>query len=62
MIEIIEELKGIMEQKGISAETAALFVGVTGQEIRRWLKGEYIPTLKSRRKIRRGIRRMQRVL
>ena len=51
-----------MEQKGISAETAALFVGVTGQEIRRWLKGEFIPTLKSRKKIRLGIRRMRRTL
>jgi hypothetical protein len=62
MIDIIRELREIMEEKRISAEIAGLFVGVTGQEIRRWLKGEFIPTLKSRKKIRLGIRRMRRTL
>jgi DNA-binding XRE family transcriptional regulator len=61
MIELLGKLKELMDEKEISAETAALFIGVTGQEVRRWLKGEFTPTLKSRRKIRRGIRRIKKI-
>jgi hypothetical protein len=40
MIDRIKELKGIMKEKQISAETAVLFIGVYGREIRRWLSQE----------------------
>lgn len=62
MIEIIRELKRVMKEKKISPETAALFIGVHGREIRRWLAEEFIPNVESRKKIRRGIRRIKKNL
>lgn len=62
MIDIIKELKQVMKDKKISPETAALFIGVNGREVRRWLAEEFIPNLKSRKAIRRGIRRIQKIL
>jgi transcriptional regulator with XRE-family HTH domain len=59
VIELIKKLREVMDEKEISAETSALFIGVTGQEVRRWLKGEFTPTLESRKKIRRGMRRIK---
>lgn len=62
MIEIIRELKAVIEEKKISPETAALFIGVSGREIRRWLEDGIIPLPASRKKIRRGLRRIQKNL
>lgn len=62
MIEIIRELRQLMREKKISPETAALFIGVHGREIRRWLDEEFIPNVESRKKIRRGIRRIKKIL
>ena len=62
MIEIVKELKEVLEEKKISPETAAHFIGVSGQEIRRWVNGSFIPNLKSRRAIRRGLRRIKKIL
>jgi hypothetical protein len=62
MIEIVKELKGVIEEKKISPETAALFIGVSGREVRRWLEDGIIPLPASRKKIRRGIRRIRKIL
>jgi hypothetical protein len=62
MIEIVKELKHVIEEKKISPETAALFIGVSGREVRRWLKNESIPLPLSRKAIRSGIRRMRKHL
>jgi hypothetical protein len=62
MIEIVKELKAVIEEKKISPETAALFVGVSGREIRRWLEDGIIPLPASRKKIRRGLRRIRKNL
>jgi len=62
MIELLKELKRIMKEKEISAEAAALFIGVHGREVRRWLDEEFVPNLQSRKKIRRGIRRIRKSL
>ena len=62
MIDIIKELKQVLDEKKISPETAALFIGVNGREIRRWLEEEFVPNVASRRKIRRGVRRIRKVL
>jgi hypothetical protein len=56
MIDIIRELKQVMREKKISPETAAIFIGISGREVRRWLDETFIPNLSSRRAIRRGIR------
>ena len=62
MIDIVKDLKRVIEEKKISPETAALFIGVHGREIRRWLDEEFIPNVESRKKIRRGIRRIRKIL
>ena len=62
MIEIVKELKKALEEKKISPETAAVFIGVSGREIRRWLNETFIPNLKSRQAIRRGLRRIKKIL
>jgi len=62
MIEIVKELKEVLEEKKISPETAAVFIGVSGQEIRRWLNESFIPNLKNRLAIRRGLRRIKKIL
>lgn len=59
MIEIVKELKEVIEEKRISPETAARFIGCSGREVRRWLEGQTIPLPLSRQAIRRGIRRIQ---
>jgi len=58
MIEIVKELKQVIEEKKISPETAARFIGVSGREIRRWLEDGVIPLPESRQAIRRGLRRI----
>jgi hypothetical protein len=62
MIEIVMELKRVLEEKKISPETAGRFLDVDGREIRRWLAEEYIPNLTSRKKIRAGLRRIRKIL
>jgi DNA-binding transcriptional regulator YiaG len=62
MIEVVKELKQVVEEKKISPETAARFIGVSGREVRRWLEGEHVPLPVSRQAIRRGIRRIKKNL
>jgi hypothetical protein len=59
MIDLVRELKGVIEGKRISPETAARFIGASGREVRRWIKGEATPNLLGRQAIRRGIRRIK---
>jgi len=62
MIEIVRELKQVMDKKKISPETAARFIGVSGREVRRWLEEKAIPLPLSRQAIRRGLRRIKKML
>jgi len=62
MIDIVRELKRVMREKKISPETAAIFIGISGREVRRWLDETFIPNLSSRRAIRQGIRRIRKNL
>jgi hypothetical protein len=62
MIDIIKELRQVLRQKKISPETAALFIGISGREVRRWLDESFIPNLESRKAISRGLRRIRKNL
>jgi len=62
MIEIVKELRAVMREKKISPETAALFLGVSGREIRRWLAESSVPNLNSRQAIRVGLKRIKKLL
>jgi len=62
MIDRIKELADLIEEKQISPETAARFLDISGRQVRRWLEGQSIPNLTSRKKIRVGMQRIKRNL
>jgi hypothetical protein len=62
MIDIVKELKQVIEEKQISPETAARFIGVSGREVRRWLEDRTVPLPVSRKAIRAGLRRIMKNL
>lgn len=58
---LIENLKKVMEEKKLSAITAAMFIEATPRQVYRWLKYENRPTLIFRKAIKRGIERMKKL-
>jgi hypothetical protein len=62
MLDIVKELKEVIKEKQISPEAASRFIGASGRSVRRWVDGEAKPNLLGRQAIRRGIRRIQRML
>jgi len=62
MLDLIIELKKVMEEKAVSAERAARFIGgIHGRTVRRWLEGEFTPEFETRDRIRRGIERIRKL-
>ncbi|MCK4816635.1 hypothetical protein KA005_12770 [bacterium] len=61
MIDLIKELKSVMEEKKFKGTTAAKFINCSARQVYRWIKSEHIPTAISREAIKRGIRRMKRL-
>ncbi len=58
---LIEDLKQALEEKKLSAITAARFIEATPRQVYRWLKYENRPTLIYRKAIKRGIERMKKL-
>jgi len=58
-MKIIEDLRQIMNETGISPDTASKFIGCSGRQIYRWLKGESIPSFLAQEAIKKGIRRIK---
>jgi transcriptional regulator with XRE-family HTH domain len=54
----IKQLEQLMQEKRLSAESAAKIIGCSFKAVYRWLKGEARPNQLSREAIRRGIRKM----
>ena len=61
MDELIEDLKQVMDEKKMSAITAARFIETTPKQVYRWLKYENRPTMIFRKAIKRGIERMKKL-
>ena len=59
--DLIEKLRTILDQKGLSPEEAAGFIGVSYRSIYRWLKYEYRPLKQHRKAIKLGIARISRL-
>ena len=59
--ELINELRAIMEVKGISAETASKFIDCSFKQVYLWLKGKAKPTRMYQKAIRRGIKRIEKL-
>jgi len=62
MLDIIKELKAVLEDKEISPEMAARFIGTSGREVRRWIEDGVTPNFLSRQAIKKGIAKIKREL
>ncbi len=60
MKELIESLQKIMLDKNLSAEQAAHYIGCSGIQVRRWIKGTSKPRPIYREAIKVGILRITR--
>ena len=56
---LVEELKEVMEEKGVSANAAAGHIKTHASQVIKWLKYRAKPTPVLRKRIKRGIRRMK---
>ena len=56
---LIEDLRQVLEEKKLSAITAARFIEATPRQVYRWLEYKHRPTLLYRKAIKRGIARMK---
>lgn len=59
MIELIKELKRVMEQFRVSPEGASRYIGCAAKSVYRWIQEESVPTLVYRDRIRDAIEKMR---
>lgn len=60
MNELIELLKQALIEKSLSPEQASGYIGCSGNQIRRWFRGDSRPTPIYREAIRVGIEKIKR--
>ena len=58
-MELIQELKTVMEEKGFSCETMSRFIGCSARQVDRWLRGESKPTYVYQQLIKKGIKKVR---
>lgn len=58
---LIEELKKVMEEKGLSADTMSKFIGCSARQVDRWVKEESKPTPVYQALIKKGIKRAEKL-
>lgn len=58
-MELIEELREVMEKRGFSCDTMSRFIGCSGRQVDRWLLGKSKPTFVYQQLIRKGIRKVR---
>jgi len=56
-MEIIEDLKQVMKERGFSADTMSKYIGCSARQVARWVSGESKPTHVYQSLIRKGIKR-----
>ena len=56
-MEIIEDLKEVMKERGFSADTMSKHIGCSARQVARWVSGESKPTYVYQGLIRKGIKR-----
>jgi len=60
-MELIEELKKVMEETGFSYETMAKFIGCSARQVDRWISGESKPTPVYQALIKKGIKKVKKL-
>jgi len=58
-MDLIQELKSVMEEKGFSCETMSRFIGCSARQVDRWLRGESKPTYVYQQLIKKGIKKVR---
>ena len=58
-MELIEELRKVMEERGFSCDTMSKFIGCSARQVDRWLLGESKPTYPYQVMIKRGIKKVR---
>lgn len=61
MIDLIKELKDLMEEKKIGATGVSGYIRCSPRQVERWLKEESVPSPIYREAIRRGIRQLKKL-
>jgi len=56
-LDLIKELKTVMEEKGFSCDTMSKFIGCSARQVDRWLLGEAKPTKVYQTLIQKGIKK-----
>jgi len=56
-MDLIKDLKNVMQWKGISADTMSKYIGCSARQVARWVSGESRPTRVYQDLIRKGIER-----
>jgi len=57
--ELISDLKGIMDEKGLSASGVSRFIGCNQAQVSRWIRGQARPNPVYRKLIRKAIKRLK---
>jgi len=60
-MELIEQLRTVMKEKGFSCETMSKFIGCSGKQVDRWLSGESRPTFPYQKMIRAAIKKVKKL-
>lgn len=60
-MQLIEDLKAIMEERGFSCETMSRFIGCSARQVDRWIRDEAKPTPVYQDLIRKGIKKVKRL-
>jgi len=58
-MDLIQELKTTMKEKGFSVDTMSKFIGCSTRQVDRWLQGDSKPTRVYQNLIRKGIRKVR---
>ena len=58
-MELIEDLRAIMQEKGFSCDTMSRYIGCSGRQVDRWLLGKSRPTFVYQQLIKKGIKKIR---
>jgi len=58
-VDLIEELRAVMREKGFSADTMSKFIGCSARQVDRWISGESKPTRVYQMLIKKGIKKVR---
>ncbi|MBA7495564.1 hypothetical protein ES702_06151 [subsurface metagenome] len=60
-MDLIQELKTVMNEKGFSCDTMSKFIGCSARQVDRWLLGKSKPTFVYQELIKKGIKKVKKL-